>query len=276
MCGVTGLKPTYGRISRRGVHPNTYSLDHCGPITRAVEDCAIMLGAMAGHDQRDPGSIDEPVSDYAAALSGDIKGLRVGLVRHWYDRDGEPEVVEAVDRAADVLRSLGAFVEEVTLAPIQDYVDAKTTISCSELYAVHEGDLKTRPGDFGKRLRSRVIGGALIRSEDYIQAQRWRTELVTRAMATFRRFDVLATAGWLAPADPADPKIDFFRKRLLVTMPFSLTGMPALVLPCGFSKTGLPLSLQIGGRPFDEGTVLRVGDTYQRATEWHLARPTLS
>ncbi|WP_203236283.1 amidase [Methylobacterium crusticola] len=276
MCGVAGLKPTYGRVSRRGIHPNTYSLDHAGPLTRTVEDCALMLGAMAGHDPRDPGSIDVPVEDYAAALTGDVRGLRIGLVRHWYASDGHPEVVDAVDAAVAVLRSLGAAVEEIVLDPLQDYVDAKTTLSVSELYAVHEADLKTRPGEFGRHLRTRVIGGALIRAEDYIQAQRWRTELVTRAMAHFRRFDLLVTAGWLAPADPADPDgADFFRKRLLVTMPFSLTGMPALVVPCGLSSGGLPLSLQIGGRPFDEARVLRAGDAYQRATAWHHARPVL-
>ena len=277
MCGIVGFKPTYGRVSRRGVHPNTYSLDHCGPMTRTVADCALMLGAMAGHDPLDPGSIDEPVPDYAAASSGEIAGLRIGLVRDWYAEDGHPEVVDAVDAAVDMLRSLGASVEETRLDPLQDYVDAKTTISVSELYAVHEGDLKTRPGDFGRQLRSRVVAGALIRAEDYVQALRWRTELVTRAMASFRRFDLLVTAGWLAPADPADPSgVDFFKKRLLVTMPFSLTGMPALCLPCGFSRSGLPLSLQIGGKPFDEATVLRVGQAYQQATAWHLARPTLT
>jgi aspartyl-tRNA(Asn)/glutamyl-tRNA(Gln) amidotransferase subunit A len=121
-----------------------------------------------------------------------------------------------------------------------------------------------------------VIGGALLRAEDYIQAMRWRTELVTRLMAAFAKFDVLATAGWLAPADPADPEgFDFFRKRLLVTMPFSLAGIPALVVPCGFSASGLPLSLQIGGRPFDEATVLNVGHAYQQATDWHLRAPPL-
>lgn len=275
MCGVAGLKPTYGRVSRRGIHPNTYSLDHCGPIARTVEDCALMLGAMAGHDPLDPGSIEVPVANYAAALTGDIRGVRVGLVRHWYAQDATPEVVAAVDAAVEVLRSLGAHVETLTLDPLQDYVDAKTTISCSELFAVHEADLRTRPGEFGQRLRSRVLGGALIRAEDYVQAMRWRTDLVTRAMASFRRFDVLATAGWLAPADPADPGIDFFRERKLVTMPFSLTGMPAIVVPCGFSASGLPLSFQIGGRPFDEATVLRVADAYERATAWHRARPEM-
>lgn len=277
MCGITGLKPTYGRISRRGVHPNTYSLDHCGPMTRTVEGCAAMLGVCAGYDPRDPGSIDEPVPDYLAALSGSVEGLRIGLVRHWYEDEATDEVVEAVDAAVAVLRGLGAVVETVTLDPLRDYVDAKTTISIAELFSVHEQDMRTRPQDFGKLLRSRVMVGGLVRAEDYVQAMRWRAELTARAMAHFARFDLLVTAGWMAPADPADPEgVDFFRKRQLVTMPFSLTGMPALNLPCGFSSGGLPLSLQIGGRPFDEATVLRAGDAYQRATDWHRAKPDLA
>jgi len=277
MCGITGLKPTYGRVSRRGVHPNTFSIDHCGPMARSAKDCALMLGACAGYDPRDPGSIDTPVADYAASLTGSIRGLRIGLVRHWYEEGATDEVVAAVDAAVEVLSDLGAIVELVTLDPLRDYVDAKTTISISELFSVHEQDLRTRPRDFSKLLRSRVMVGGLVRAEDYVQAMRWRAELSTRLMAQFARFDLFVTAGWLAPADPADPEgVDFFKKRQLVTMPFSLTGMPALALPCGFSSTGLPLSLQIAGRPFDEATVLRAGDAYQRVTSWHLAKPHLA
>lgn len=276
VCGIAGLKPTYGRISRRGVHPNTFSLDHCGPMTRTVEDCAIMLGASAGYDPRDPGSIDEPVPDYHAALTGSVKGLRVGLVRHWYDGAATPDVTAAVDAAARQLTELGALVEVIELAPLGDYIDCKTTISLCELYAIHEKDLKTRPQDFGQKLRTRVIAGGLIRAEDYVQAMRWRAALTTEMMAQFRRFDLLATAGWLNPAEPADPDgVDFFKARMIVTMPFSLSGIPALSVPCGFSADGLPLSFQIAGKPFDEATVLRAGDAYQRVTEWHLRKPPI-
>jgi aspartyl-tRNA(Asn)/glutamyl-tRNA(Gln) amidotransferase subunit A len=276
VCGIAGLKPTYGRISRRGVHPNTFSHDHCGPMTRTVEDCAIMLGASAGYDPHDPGSIDEPVPDYRAALTGSVAGLRIGVVRQWYETEATDEVIAAVDAAVMRLRELGAQVEEIRLSPLRDYVDCKTTISLSELYAIHEKDLKTRPQDFGKLLRTRVIAGGLVRAEEYVQAMRWRNELATRMMAEFRRFDLLVTAGWLTPAEPADPEApDFFKRRLIVTMPFSLAGIPALSVPCGFSAGGLPLSLQIAGRPFDEATVLRAGDAYQRSTDWHLRRPPL-
>lgn len=276
VCGLTGLKPTYGLVSRRGVQPNTFSLDHCGPMTRSVEDCALMLGAMAGYDPRDPGSIDMAIPDYTAALTGDIRGLRIGLVRHWYEADALPDVTAAVDAAIHTLSDLGAVVEEIGFSPLQDYVDCKTTISLCELYAVHQRDLKTRPQDFGKKLRTRVIAGSLIRAEDYVQALRWRSDLTRAMVGTFRRFDVLATAGWLTTADPARPDgVDFFKRRNLVTMPFSVAGIPALVVPCGFSTDGLPLSLQIAGKPFDEASVFRVGDAYQRATDWHRRKPVL-
>ncbi len=277
VCGIAGLKPTYGRISRRGVHPNTFSLDHCGPMTRSVEDSAVMLGAVAGYDPRDPGSINEPVPDYQSALTGSVKGLRIGLIRHWYVEAATAEVTAAVDAAVLALRELGAIVEEVTLSPLNDYIDCKTTISLSELYAIHEKDLKSRPQDFGKLLRTRVIAGGLIRAEDYVQATRWRTELTTKMLVEFSRYDLLVTAGWLNPPESADPAApDFFKKREIVTMPFSLSGIPALSLPCGFSADGLPLALQIAGRPFDEATVLRAGDAYQRVTNWHTRTPPLS
>ncbi len=276
VCGIVGLKPTYGRVSRRGVHPNTFSLDHCGPMARSVEDCAILLDAIAGHDPRDPGSCDEPVPDYRAALTGSIARLRIGLVRHWYSADAQAEVVAAVDAAARQLEGLGAIVEEVELPPLQDYVDCKAVISLGELFAIYGNELRARPQDFGKSMRQRVIAGGLVRAEDYVQALGWRTELTSKVFATFRRFDLLATAGWMSGAEANDPNSDdFVRKRLLVTMPFSLAGNPALSLPCGFSSEGLPLSLQLGGRPFDEATVLRVGEAYQRVTDWHRRVPPL-
>jgi aspartyl-tRNA(Asn)/glutamyl-tRNA(Gln) amidotransferase subunit A len=243
-------------------------------MTRTVEDCAIMLGAAAGYDPLDPGSIDEPVPDYRAVLTGSVAGLRIDLVRHWYATDATPEVTKAVDAAIKRLSELGAIVEEIELEPLIDYVDCKTTISISELYAIHERDLKTRPQDFGKLLRTRVIAGGLVRAENYVQAMRLRAEFVTKMLTQFKRYDVLATAGWLDPAEPSNAQgADFFKN--IVTMSFSLSGIPALSVLCGFSDDGLPLSLQIAGKPFDEATVLRVGDAYQRATDWHLRKPRL-
>lgn len=275
-CGIVGLKPTYGLLSRRGVQPNTFSLDHCGPMTRTVLDCALMLAACAGHDPLDPGSANVPIPDYTAALTGDIKGLRIGLVRHWYATDATVEVTAATDRAAEVLARLGAAVEETVLPDLGDFCDCKTLISMSELFAIHKQDLQTRPEAFGAKLRQRVIGGVFIRAEDYLNAQRWRNDLARRLLAEFTRFDALVTAGWLNTADPADPAhADFFRRGRNMTMPFSLAGVPALSVPIGFGNADLPIAMQIAARPFAEPTVLRIGDAYERATGWTTRTPIL-
>jgi aspartyl-tRNA(Asn)/glutamyl-tRNA(Gln) amidotransferase subunit A len=203
VCGIVGLKPTYGRVSRRGILPNTFSMDHCGPLTRTVEDCAILLQAIAGFDAADPGSADLPVPDYRAALTGDIRGLRVGLIRHWYAEEAHPDIAPAVDRAAKQLGELGALVEEARLSSLLDYADCKTTFSAAELYSIHEPNLKRRPQDFGSKLRNRVLPGGLIRAEDYVQALRRRLDLCREMETAFKRFDVLVTAGWLTiPALP--------------------------------------------------------------------------
>jgi aspartyl-tRNA(Asn)/glutamyl-tRNA(Gln) amidotransferase subunit A len=275
-CGIVGLKPTYGLLSRRGVQPNTFSLDHCGPLTRTARDCALALQALAGFDPLDPGSADVAVPDYTSAMTGTIAGLRIGWVRSFYP-DATAEVSEGVDAAVATLRDLGAVVTVVDLGDIADYCDCKTLISAAELFAIHKPDLQTRPEMFGAKLRRRVLGGAFVTGEDYVQAVRWRTELARKILAAFRDVDALVTAGWLATADPADPNgRDFLRANRLVTMPFSLAGIPAMSVPCGFGANSLPLSLQIAALPFDEATVLRIGDAYEHATGWHLRAPDLT
>src|SRR5215813_3361612 len=196
VCGIAGLKPTYGRVSRRGVFPNTFTMDHCGPLTRSAEDMALFLQIIAGFDADDPGSEDTPVPDYCAALTGRIEGLRLGLIEHWYAQGAHPDLVPAISAAVEVLRGLGAVVEPVQLSSLRDYTDCKTTISIAELYAIHEKDLKTRPQDFGRILRNRVLPGALIRAEDYVQALRWRVQalrwravLAREQALTLKRFD---------------------------------------------------------------------------------------
>jgi aspartyl-tRNA(Asn)/glutamyl-tRNA(Gln) amidotransferase subunit A len=277
MCGVTGLKPTYGLVSRTGVVPNTYSLDHCGPITVSARDNAIMLGAMAGPDLMDPSSSGRTAENYMAALSGDIRGLRVGVVRNWYAEEADPEIIDATDEAVQVLASLGAIIEEIDLGDLQPYIDCKTLISTAELYAVHENNMKAHPEWFSQKLRERVLGGALMRAEDYIHAMQWRVDLARKLLAPFQRFDILATAGWLGlPVAAQEEGSDFFKRLRLITMPFSLAGNPAITVPSGFSKSGLPMSFQLAGKPFDEATVLRCADAYQRATDWHRHVPALA
>ena len=277
VCGIAGLKPTYGRVSRRGVFPNTFTMDHCGPLTRSAEDIALFLQVIAGFDAEDPGSEDVPVPDYRAALTARIEGLRLGLIEHWYAHGAHPDLGPAMAAAVEALRGLGAVIEPVQLSSLRDYTDCKTTISIAELYSIHEKDLKTRPQDFGRILRNRVLPGALIRAEDYVQALRWRAILAREQAQTLKRFDALLTAGALNVADRADPdQPDRLVSSPSITMPFSVGGLPALAIPCGFSRAeGLPLSLQIAAAPMAEPTVLRIAHAYQLVTDWHRRHPDL-
>ena len=278
LCGIVGLKPTYGLVSRHGVYTNSFSFDHAGPMTWTVEDCAIMLQAIAGHDPNDPASATRPAPDYRAALTGDIKGLRIGIVRHLHEDDCPvtAEVAAALDEAFAVFRSLGAALGEVRLRPAQDYYDVKVTIAESELLAVHEHALRTRPGDFGEDFLGRVLPAVLISARDYVQAQRERRRILAEMAPVYANFDVLvtATAGGPAPRLGTWRTIEFWRRPSLTT-PFNVTGGPALAQCIGFSSGGLPLSMQIVGRPFDDATVLRVAHAYEMATPWRKRRPQL-
>ena len=278
LCGIVGLKPTYGLVSRCGVYANSFSFDHAGPMTWTVEDCAIVLQAIAGHDPNDPASATRPVPDYRAALTGDIKGLRIGVVRHLHEDDCAvtPEVNTALEGAFAVLRSLGATLGEVRLRPAQDYYDVKVTVAESELLAVHEQALRSRASHFGEDFLGRVLPAVLISGRDYVQAQRERRRMLAEMALVYADFDVLvtATAGAPAPRLGAWRTIEFW-KRASLTTPFNVTGGPALAQCIGFASNGLPLSMQVVGRPFDDATVLRVADAYERATPWRKRRPQL-
>ena len=278
LCGIVGLKPTYGLVSRYGVYANSFSFDHAGPMTWTVEDCAIVLQAIAGHDPNDPASAARPVPDYSAALTGDIKGLRIGVVRHLHEDDCRvtPEVSAALAEAFAVLRSLGATLGEVRLRPAQDYYDVKVTIAESELLAVHEQALRSRPYDFGEDFLGRVLPAVLISGRDYVQAQRERRRILAEMAPVYSDFDVLvtATAGAPAPRLGTWRTIEFW-KRASLTTPFNVTGGPALAQCIGFTSDGLPLSMQVAGRPFDDATVLRVAHAYEKATSWRTRRPQL-
>jgi aspartyl-tRNA(Asn)/glutamyl-tRNA(Gln) amidotransferase subunit A len=278
VCGIAGIKPTYGRVSRRGVFPNTFSMDHCGPLCRSAEDIALFLHVIAGFDPDDPGSEDLPVPDYMASLNDGVRGLRLGLVEGWYRDAPHPDVAPAVDAAVGVLRGLGAIVEPVRLSSLRDYTDCKTTISSVELFAIHEHDLRTRPQDFGRILRNRVLPGALIRGEDYLEALRWRASLAKEQARALQQFDAFVTAAALNVAERDDPNApDRLVSAPSITMPFSVGGLPAIAIPCGFSRAeGLPLSLQIAAAPFAETMVLRTAHAYQQATDWHRRHPNLT
>jgi aspartyl-tRNA(Asn)/glutamyl-tRNA(Gln) amidotransferase subunit A len=277
--GIVGMKATYGRVSRAGVVPLSFSLDHVGPMTRTVEDNAIMLQAIAGHDPADPASARAPVANYTARLRDGVKGLRIGVIRRFYARDMEahPEMVRAIEDALAVLKELGAEIREIDVGPLQEYATVNRIILMSEAYAVHEQWLQERPQDYGALARERLLAGAFYRAVDYVQALRRRAVLVRRLNDALRDLDVAVTASSMEPACRIDDAAEFERTYpRQARAPFNLTGNPALALPIGFSAAGLPLAMQIVGKPFDEATVYRVGFAYEQATEWTRRRPTLA
>ncbi len=272
-CGIVGLKPTYGRVSRAGVLALSWTLDHTGPMARTVEDCAYLLQAMAGHDPADPASSRAPVDDYLAPLGRDIRGVRIGVPRAYFFEGIDPEVAQAFEGALATLRGLGAEVRDVTI-PSLHTAPAFLLIVMAEAFAYHERDIREHPELYGDVLRERILTGALVTAAEYTQAQRLRSQLCSETAEVLRDVDVLATPTTPAPAPPftlaQDPEFGFPRSNMA---PFNITGLPTLALPCGFASAGLPLSLQLAGRPFEEGMVLRVGHAYEQATPWHTRRP---
>lgn len=280
LCGVVGLKPTYGRVSKAGVAPLSWMFDHPGPITRTVEDAALVLGAIAGYDPRDFSTVPAPVDDYAAALAGGVRGLRVGVPRgYFFDRlDGE--VAGAIERALDVLRGLGAEVRDVALPDITPLVPALFGLVLAEAQEIHAESLRTRPGDFGPDVAA-ILGSPTPGAGDLVAALRARYAFTEAMRTALEDVDVLVTPTTPVPATRigqetvsyggAEEPVIFAMIRC--TAPFNATHLPALSLPCGFTGAGLPVGLQIAGRPFDEATVLRAGHAYEQATDWHRRRP---
>lgn len=284
-CGIVGLKPTYGRVSRRGVFPLSYTLDHCGPMTRTVEDCALMLQALAGYDPLDPASADVPVPDYAAALAPRLDGMRIGVIRHWHERDAvagfgagstpSPAYLGAFDAACRTLESLGAQVSDITVPPLIDFADSNRIIMVSEAYALHEQDFRARPQIFGRHMFARIGLGAFLSAADYIEAVRQRRELCVALAAAMKGLDAVVSANATGPA----PRIDAVGtwtvfERASYTAPYNVTGLPALSVPIGF-EDGLPLAFQIAGHPFAEAAVLHIGHAFERATDFN-RRPQLA
>ncbi|MBM3359525.1 MAG: hypothetical protein FJY54_17600, partial [Betaproteobacteria bacterium] len=278
-CGVTGLKPTYGLVSRAGVMPNSFTLDHCGPMAWTVEDCAIVLQAIAGHDPNDPASADRQAPEYRAALKSDLRGMRIAVLRHFWEEDLKinDELRQATEAALAVLEELGARLEVARIRPLQDYYDVKTIISLSELFAIHHKDLANRPGDFGADFLGRGgLPGCLIQAADYVHAHRERRKMLEEVLPLYEKFDA-----WVSIGNGPAPRFDSHRtvsfwEQPSTFSPSNVTGAPALIVCCGFSARGLPLGLQIMGRPFDEQTVFRVGYAYEQATQWRARRPALS
>jgi aspartyl-tRNA(Asn)/glutamyl-tRNA(Gln) amidotransferase subunit A len=274
-CGIAALKPTYGRCSRYGVYTLSWSLDHTGPMTRTVEDCALMLNAMAGYDARDPASARVPLEDFTAKLGQSLAGTRIGVLRSWYTPGTVPPVAAAVDAALDVFRSLGATVTDVEISSIE-LVTASSAIMMPEAFAYHEADLRATPEMYAAPLRNRFLTGGLYLAHEYVQAQRARAILKAEVADLLHEVDLLVTPTTPTTAPTFEQAYgEFFRRGPHYTSIYNMTGLPALSVPCGFDDNGLPIGLQIAGRPFAEATVLQAGHAYERETDWHRRHPSV-
>lgn len=273
-CGIVGLKPTFGRVSKQGCLPLAWSMDHVGPLTRTVQDAALCLNLLAGHDPQDACSVDRPVPDFAANLGRDLTGRRIAVVRNFFFDGCPPEVSGAVEAAVVVLRELGAQVQDLELPDIEAAFQVGVLTIAVEGAAVHAADLKARPELFSDETRAAFELGHFYQAVDYVQAQRLRRHLIVSLRAAMAGIDALVMPTSPLPATPITgnpPDHPILRPRN--TMPFNTTGLPALSLPCGFTGQGLPIGLQIVGKAFDEATVLTIGHAYEQATEWHRQRP---
>lgn len=277
-CGITGIKPTYGLVSRRGILPLSFTLDHAGPMAWTAEDCALLLQAMAGHDPGDPASADRPAADFTSGIGDGIEGLRVGVIRHFHETDTRAgtATLAGIENGLDVLRALGATVTEVTLSPLAEYHACGILILITEAYAIHKPWLTTRFYDYGEVFRDRIALGALVTGEHYVQAQRRRRALCLEMATAMADVDVLVTAVQATEAPPirAVPKWAALEKPGFAT-PFNVTGYPAIAVCSGFGEGGLPVSMQIAAKPFREALLLRTAHAFERATPWRDKRPDL-
>lgn len=278
LCGIVGIKPTYGLVSRAGVAPAAYSLDHIGPMAWTTEDCALMLQVLAGYDPKDPASANRAVPDYTAELPKGGKGLRIGVISRWHetDRPVAPAVQAGIDNAIKVYKALGAEVREIKLSSLHEYAAAGFFIATAERAAAYEQMMLEAPEKFGQRYRDRLVLGSFCTSMDYVQAMRRRRELLAEISAAMADIDVVLTAGNPDEAPLIDkvPRWDNLDKPNF-TMPFNLTGLPAICVPSGFGPNGLPVSIQLAAKPFQEATLFRAAHAFEVATPFRQRRPTL-
>jgi aspartyl-tRNA(Asn)/glutamyl-tRNA(Gln) amidotransferase subunit A len=279
LCGVAGIKPTFGLCSRIGVLPLSHSLDTVGPLAWTVEDCALLLDPLTGHDPADPSSANRPKPDLLSGLNDGVKGLRIGVIRHFHETDAPvtPGVAAGIAGVARTLEGLGAVVTEVTLPPLQEFNAVGWLVLAADAFAVHEPWLRTRYRDYGEFLRERLALAATISAADYLQAQRRRRELCDIVARVMESCDLLLTAGAMSEAPPitVPGKWTSFEAPNF-TNPFNITGQPGLTVCAGFGEGGLPVGVQIIGRPFEDATVLRAGHAYEKATGWRAKRPMLA
>ena len=279
LCGVVGLKPTFGRLRLRGAIPLSWTLDHAGPMARSVRDVAILYGAVSGYDSLDPGSIDTPVEDALAGIEAGVRGMRIGVPRgHFFERS-DAEVGTIVRDAIRVLEREGALVEECAFPPSELLLDTQRTIISTDAAAYHADRIRESSDAFGADVLSRLLWARDLPATAYSLALRRRSEIRRDIVALFDRYDVLATPATAIAAPLADAGADAVAEaaRLTATTsPFNLTGLPAISVPCGSTAAGLPVGLQIAGGPWREATVLRVARAYERATDAKARRPAIA
>jgi aspartyl-tRNA(Asn)/glutamyl-tRNA(Gln) amidotransferase subunit A len=277
LCGVVGLKPTYGRVSTRGVVPLSWNLDHVGPLTRTVWDAAMMLTAMAGFDPHDPASVDIPVEDYLVHLEDGVRGWRVAMAVGEYVDASAPQVLEGVANAAQVFTDLGAQVEKVDMSWLADLALANGRMVPADGAAFHRERLAKHPDWFGADVRQRLETGAALTSSEYALARRTQTESRRRFEGFFEKFDVLLLPTTPIPAPPIEgtQAVEAARQLTRFTAPFNLAGLPALSVPCGFTDEKLPIGLQMISKHWGEAKVLQAGHAFEQATEWHNRRPNI-
>lgn len=278
LCGVVGLKPTFGRVSLRGIFPLSWNLDHAGPLTKTVRDAALILQVIAGYDALDPASINRPVDEYLSGLEGGVRGWRVAVLTGAYAWEADPEALEAVRAAAQVFEKLGAQVEPVALDWLREAALANSLMTQADGAAYHRQRLAENPEGFGVDVRQRLQTGAAFTSTEYSLARRTQTEMRRRMEGFFGQYDLLLLPSTPIPAPliEGNDALEQARQLTRFTAPFNLTGFPALSVPCGFSSAGLPLGLQLVSEAWGEAKLLHAGHAFEQATEWHKQKPAIS
>ena len=281
LCGIVGLKPTYGLVSRHGLTALSWSLDHPGPMTRTVEDAAITMNVIAGHDPKDVASAKVDIPDYTSALTGDIKGLRIGIVKEYFETPLDPQVRKAVMDAIGLLESMGAEVKEVSYPMFNQSQAISSTVLMSEATAYHRDLLEKEGHQIYEPVRQRLEAGLFISAAEYLRAQQARTIFDNQGRSLLDDVDLLAgpTEPVTAPRIMAskvmagEQEVGVVGALTQYTRPYNINGFPAISVPCGFSDENMPIGLQLAGKPFDELTVLRAAHAYEQATDWHTRRP---
>jgi len=283
LCGVTGLKPTYGRVSRAGGLPLSWTMDHVGPMARSAAEVAAVLNVIAGHDPADESSSRRAVPDYQADLQARVRGLRLGIMHEWFFEALDPEVAAALTEGIKVLTGLGAVTREVHLPKLLEAMGAHRAIIFPEASAFHRPYLERQARDYGDGIRAQLHGGLFLPAVEYLRAQQARRIIRQEWARAFSEIDLLvtpttpvaATPFGAATADlPGGPR-PLVRAYLDLTLPFNLTGYPAISIPCGFTRSGLPVGMQLVAKPFEEATLLRCAHQFQMATDWHTRKPVV-